>query len=73
MALESVIRSSVSAMTLLSAIGVPNSFEATPATTRLLSSSEPSLAIVAEVPMHNSFSGWRRSRTRRTSNATSAP
>ena len=46
-------------MTLLSATGTPNSFAATPATTRLLSSSDPSLAIVAEVPMHRSFSGWQ--------------
>ena len=54
-------------MTLLSAIWVPKSFEATPATTRFLSSRVSSLAIVAEVPMHRSFPGWSRSRTRRTS------
>ena len=72
-AVESVMRSSVSVMTLLSAIWVPKSFEATPATTRFLSSSEPSLAIVADVPMHRRFSGCSRSRTRRTSSATSAP
>jgi hypothetical protein len=49
---ESVTRSSVSTMMLLSGTSIENSFEATRATTRRLSSSEPSLAIVAEVPMH---------------------
>ena len=72
-AVESVMRSSVSVMTLLSAIPVPKSFDATPETMRFLSSIDPSLAIVADVPMHSNSSGCSRSRTRRTSSATSAP
>ena len=72
-ALVSVTRSSVSTMTLLSGIDGGEQLRGDSATTRLLSSSDPSLAIVAEVPMHWSRSGERRSRTRRTSSATSAP
>ena len=56
-AVESVMRSSVSVMTLLSGVSFPNSVEATPATTRFLSSSDPSLAIVADVPMHREVLG----------------
>ena len=44
-------------MTLLSAISLPKSFEATPATTRFLSPMDPSLTIVADVPMHREALG----------------
>jgi hypothetical protein len=48
--------------------------DATSATTRLRPSVDPSLAMVAEVPMHWSWPlGVNRSRRRRTSMATSAP
>ena len=61
-------------MTASGRIVAPNSREATAATAAARSSLRPSLAMVAEVPMQiGCVSGQSRSRTRRTSIATSAP
>lgn len=67
--LSQVMRSRVSPMTFSLRMSTPNSVLATLAT----AFSSPSLDMVAEVPMHTSFSARRRSRRRRTSSATSAP
>lgn len=60
-------------MTLSGSTSVPNRVLATSATTRRRSSWLPSVDIVADVPMHCRLVARHASRTRRTSNATSAP